>query len=173
MAKALNRLSLRVAKLNQPRRVQKLSALLVDVFPLARTPLRRLRRPRPVRRALTQRRINYASDKSFTASGSVARDAAAATAFLDAHTRRTPGRAETKKIQALTNKKGKRKDAYAASGGDSLTWRRRAWGDAHDESSADTLCGSWTRGAGRPQAAWYSWPFGDTNSQRPRLSCGS
>ena len=67
------------------------------------------------------------------------------------------------------NKKGKRKGAYAdASGGDSLTWRRRACGEAHDESSADTLCGSWTRGAGSPQAAWYSWPFGDTNSQRPR-----
>ena len=89
-------------------------------------------------------------------------------------TRRGPRhRKRANKIQALTNKKGKRKDAYAASGGDSLTWRRRACGEAHDESSADTLCGSWTRGAGRPQAAWYSWPFGDTNSQRPLLRFGS
>ena len=75
------------------------------------------------------------------------------------------------KISGPYEQKGKRKGAYAdASGGDSLTWRRRACGDAHDDSKALTLCGSWTRGAGSPQAAWYSWPFGDTNSHLPRLS---
>ena len=77
------------------------------------------------------------------------------------------------RFRPLRTKREKDGNYADASGGDSLTWRRRAWGDAHDESSADTLCGSWTRGAGSPQAAWYSWPFGDTNSQRPLLRFGS
>ena len=46
--------------------------------------------------------------------------------------------------------------------------RRRVVGDAHRERMALTLCGSCTRGAGSPQAAWYSAPLGDTNSQRGR-----
>ena len=85
-----------------------------------------------------------------------------------ARARREERESKENKISGPYEQKGKRKGAYAdASGGDSLTWRRRACGDAHDDSKALTLCGSWTRGAGNPQAAWYSWPFGDTNSQRP------
>ena len=73
--------------------------------------------PTAVSRALTQLNSeadNYASDKRYTASGSVARDAATATAFLDAYTRRTLALGhksrDTKKISGPYEQKGKRKD---------------------------------------------------------------
>jgi hypothetical protein len=79
--------------------------------------MRRLRRPRPASNlaGADSEADHYASDKSFAASGGVARDTAAATAFLDAHTQRTPGLgtgtqdATPRRFRPLRTK-GKRKD---------------------------------------------------------------